>query len=64
MICFTPGSRVRGNVPASAVMTDVVHRSHQGRGDIGVLCVTLGSRVRGNDVGLLGNDGGGWGSAF
>ena len=61
MLCFSLGSRLRGNdgvgcdLDAMAgaggnAFTLTPALSHRGRGDlIGVLCFSLGSRLRGND---------------
>ena len=50
MLCFSLGSRLRGNDGGSAPFTLTLALSRRGRGDlIGVLCFSLGSRLRGND---------------
>ena len=52
VLCFSLGSRLRGNDGGSAPFTLTPALSRRGRGDlIGVLCFSLGSRLRGNDGG-------------
>ena len=65
MLCFSLGSRLRGNDGGSAPFTLTLALSRRGRGDlIGVLCFSLGSRPRigvrgrprGNDGVVRGKD--------
>ena len=50
VLCFSLGSRLRGNDGVSAPFTLTPALSHRGRGGLsGVLCFSLGSRLRGKD---------------
>ena len=61
VLCFSLGSRLRGNDGGSAPFTLTLALSHRGRGDlIGVLCFSLGSRLRGNDGVVREKDGRGF----